>query len=142
MRTMPKRLTLLLFINKRLVESAALKRAVEEVYAAYLPKGGHPFVYLSIALPPAALDVNVHPTKREVHFLDADQVVASVQATLREKLAGANASRTFLAQAELPGMAAGASSGAHAVWSFAGNAPGSDCGSTTASGTRGAPPTP
>ena len=106
-----KRLTFLLFINKRLVESVSLRKAVEEVYAAYLPKGGHPFVYLSLRLPPNALDVNVHPTKREVHFLDAEKVVASVQGLVKEKLIGANASRTFLAQAVLPGMVNGARDG-------------------------------
>ena len=106
-----KRLTFLLFINKRLVESQALRKAVEEVYAAYLPKGAHPFIYLSLRLPPAALDVNVHPTKREVHFLDSDKVVESVQSLVREKLVGANAQRTFLAQAVLPGMVAGAKDG-------------------------------
>ena len=90
-----KRLTFLLFINKRLVESSTLRRAIEEVYAMYLPKGGHPFVYLSLQMPPAALDVNVHPTKREVYFLDQDRVVSSVQASLRDRLAGANSSRTF-----------------------------------------------
>lgn len=106
-----KRLTFLLFINKRLVESASLKRAVEEVYVAYLPKGAHPFVYLSLRLPPAALDVNVHPTKREVHFLDQEKVIERVQSCLKERLVNANTSRTFLTQAVLPGMIAGASDG-------------------------------
>ena len=126
-----KRLAFLLFINKRLVESQSLRKAVEEVYAAYLPKGAHPFVYLSLRLPPAALDVNVHPTKREVHFLDSEKVVASVQALVRDKLVGANAQRTFLAQAVLPGMVAGAQDGTGASASASGGAGSSARASST-----------
>lgn len=81
-----KRLTFVLFINKRLVESVAIRRAIEETYAAYLPKGGHPFVYLSLRLPPAALDVNVHPTKREVKFLEQEQVGSAVTPALAAAL--------------------------------------------------------
>ncbi|KAI8327433.1 histidine kinase-like ATPase, partial [Blakeslea trispora] len=47
-----KRMTLLLFINHRAVESSSIKRAIENVYSALLPKGGHPFVYLSLEMDP------------------------------------------------------------------------------------------
>lgn len=36
----------MLFINHRLVESATIKRALDEVYSAYLPKGQHSAVYM------------------------------------------------------------------------------------------------
>ena len=49
------------FINNRLVDSSDLRRAVAECYAAVLPKGGQPFVFLRLRLPPQDIDVNVHP---------------------------------------------------------------------------------
>jgi len=51
------------------VECTALKRAMEVVYAATLPKASKPFIYMAITLPPEHVDVNVHPTKKEVIFL-------------------------------------------------------------------------
>jgi len=50
----------------RSVDSPAIRKAIEGVYAAYLPKNTHPWVYLSLELDPRNVDVNVHPTKREV----------------------------------------------------------------------------
>ena len=61
-----KKFVFLLFINNRLVDSTALKRAIESVYQPYLTKGTAPFVYLSLSIAPENLDVNVHPTKHEV----------------------------------------------------------------------------
>jgi DNA mismatch repair protein MLH1 len=43
-----KKAVLILFINNRLVESTDLKKAIDAVYAPYLPKGSHPFVYLKV----------------------------------------------------------------------------------------------
>ena len=70
-----RRTTFILFINDRLVECAPLRRACEAVYSAIFPKAEKPFAYLSLRLPPHTLDVNVHPTKREVAFLRQDEVV-------------------------------------------------------------------
>ena len=51
---------------ERLVDCSVLKKGIEAVYAAYLPKNSHPFVFLSLTMAPQHLDVNVHPTKQEV----------------------------------------------------------------------------
>ncbi|KAK5210931.1 DNA mismatch repair protein Mlh1 [Exophiala xenobiotica] len=100
-----KRTTLLLFINNRSVESTAVKKAVEHTYSMFLPKGGHPFVYLCLDIDPGRVDVNVHPTKREVHFLNEDEIIEIVSDNIRESLAKVDTSRTFKTQTLLPGVA-------------------------------------
>ena len=56
-------------LNVGQVDSTPLRKALDLVYSAYLPKGTHPSVYLSLLIDPRNVDVNVHPTKHEVQFL-------------------------------------------------------------------------
>ncbi|KAG8968902.1 DNA mismatch repair protein [Tulasnella sp. 425] len=91
-----KKMILLLFINHRLVESTRIKRAIESVYAPVLPKGSSPFIYLSLQISPQHIDVNVHPTKREVHFINEDQIVDDIADALQaEVVKSGGQSRTF-----------------------------------------------
>ncbi|XP_060103589.1 DNA mismatch repair protein Mlh1 isoform X1 [Heteronotia binoei] len=101
-----KKCTFLLFINHRLVESNALRKAIETVYAAYLPKSMHPFLYISLEIAPQNVDVNVHPTKHEVHFLHEDSILERVQQHIESKLLGSNSSRMYFTQTLLPGITA------------------------------------
>ena len=98
-----KKMIFLLFINNRLVDCSALKKALEQVYASYLPKGSFPFVYMSLKIAPQNLDVNVHPTKHEVFFLHQDAIIERLQQGLEEKLLSSNASRTLYCKKLLPG---------------------------------------
>ncbi|KAI9475410.1 MAG: histidine kinase-like ATPase [Benjaminiella poitrasii] len=98
-----KKMTLLLFINHRSVESTAIKRAIDAIYSLLLPKGMHPFIYLSLEIDPKNVDVNVHPTKKEVHFLNEDKIIEAISQAFQETLENANQSRTFYTQALLPG---------------------------------------
>lgn len=68
------------------------------MYASYLPKNTHPFLYLSLEIAPELVDVNVHPTKHEVHFLNEEAVIEKIQQAVETKLLGCNASRTFYTQ--------------------------------------------
>lgn len=71
---------------------------MEQVYTLYLPKGMHPFLYLSLNIDPRNVDVNVHPTKHEVHFLHEDAIVDKIKGAIELKLTGCNASRIFYTQ--------------------------------------------
>ena len=97
-----KKTTILLFINHRSVESSAIKKAIEQTYSTYLPKGGHPFIYLSLEIDPQRVDVNVHPTKREVNFLNEDEIIQCICDNIRTKLTEVDTSRTFTTQSLLP----------------------------------------
>lgn len=98
-----KRTTLLLFINHRSVDSSAIKKAIEQTYAMFLPQGGKPFVYLSLEIDPARVDVNVHPTKREVNFLNEEEIIELICDEIRTRLGKVDTSRTFMTQSLLSG---------------------------------------
>lgn len=98
-----KKTTLLLFINHRSVDSNNIRKAIEQTYSTFLPKGGHPFTYLSLEIDPQRVDVNVHPTKREVNFLNEDEIIEKICTDIRTKLGNVDTSRTFMTQTLLPG---------------------------------------
>lgn len=98
-----KKTTMLLFINHRSVDSSAIKKAIEQTYSVFLPKGGKPFIYLSLDIDPARVDVNVHPTKREVNFLNEDEIIELVCEEIRTRLGKVDTSRTFMTQSLLVG---------------------------------------
>ena len=76
------------FINQRPVDSRALNYALIESYHESLPKGRYPLAFVFFEIDPAAVDVNVHPAKREVRFRSETQVrgfvIRSVLQRLRE----------------------------------------------------------
>ncbi len=59
---------MLMFVNRRPVDSRTLNYAVIESYATLLAKGRYPVAVLFLDLDPSEVDVNVHPAKREVRF--------------------------------------------------------------------------
>lgn len=90
-----KKTTFLCFINNRLVESASLRRSLDTMYATLLPKGRHPWIYLSLTIVPNRIDVNVHPTKQEVHFLDEDEIVERITTHTQDIVSQHSSCRVF-----------------------------------------------
>ena len=78
------------FLNGRPVEAAIITRALREGYHTALMKGQYPVTFLFIETEPTAVDVNVHPAKREVRFHDGfavqDAIIGAVQKTLRAQM--------------------------------------------------------
>lgn len=74
------------FINNRPVRSVLLFKAVDQAYQGRLLSREHPVVILSITVPRASVDVNVHPQKNEVRFRDEKTVFHTVYSVLRDCL--------------------------------------------------------
>lgn len=62
-----------LFINGRYVRSNLLERAMDEAYKDYVVPGTFPIAVLHLEMDPTTLDVNVHPTKMEVRFMQEEK---------------------------------------------------------------------
>ena len=81
-----KKNSLILFINNRLVKCEKIKREIDDAYRGYLPKGYSYFVYLSMEMNPKDIDVNVHPTKKEVGFSNQDAIALMIEKFISNEL--------------------------------------------------------
>ena len=76
------------FINSRYIKSPLISRAIEEAYKPYMMSHRYPFTCLNIEMDSHLLDVNVHPTKMEIRFLNQEQVFKTIYNTLFVALSG------------------------------------------------------
>ena len=79
-----------LCVNGRPIRDRSLSHAIKEAYRGLIPPDKHPMVVVLITLDPAAVDVNVHPTKAEVRFRHPSAVHGLVLSALRQRLLGAD----------------------------------------------------
>jgi DNA mismatch repair protein MutL len=76
----------ILFVNGRPVENITIQHGLREGYHTALMKGQFPVTFLFLEMDPEAVDVNVHPAKREVRFREPDAVRNAVAETVRKTL--------------------------------------------------------
>lgn len=77
-----------LFVNRRPIRNATVFHAVMDGYGSFLAKGHHPTFVLFLDIEPNRLDVNVHPTKREVRFAETEALHQLVRQSVRHALGG------------------------------------------------------
>ncbi len=75
------------YINSRGVKCPVFQKAVDLAYKNLISNGKYPFVVLNLELPPADVDVNVHPTKKEVRYKNANQVFNFIYTSIQAGLA-------------------------------------------------------
>ena len=73
-----------IFVNGRPASAPVIGHAVQEAYQALIPRGRHPVLFLFLDVAPEEVDVNVHPTKKEVRFRQSSHVRDALIAALRE----------------------------------------------------------
>lgn len=76
------------FLNGRFIKDKFISHAIKEAYRGLIEPGKFPVVFLFLKMPYTAYDVNVHPTKIEVRFDNANLVHSQVLGVLRERLLG------------------------------------------------------
>ncbi|MED5587902.1 MAG: DNA mismatch repair endonuclease MutL [Chloroflexota bacterium] len=74
------------FVNRRWVQSRMLSFAVEQAYIGLLQVKRYPLAALNISIPYEEVDVNSHPSKREVRFREENRVFSTVQRAVRAVL--------------------------------------------------------
>ena len=75
-----------MFVNNRVVKDRLLGHAVTEGMRSFLLKGRYPAGIIEVELPPQSVDVNVHPAKHEVRFIDSRTVHQRVSSAVRDAL--------------------------------------------------------
>ena len=75
-----------LFVNRRYVEDRSLTHAIVQAYHTLLPGGRYPLAAIFVMIDPSQIDVNVHPQKVQVRFVDERAVYSAVQKTVRRAI--------------------------------------------------------
>ena len=63
-----------IYINSRTVKCPVFQKAIDTVYKHLTSNSKYPFVVLNLEIPPSDVDVNVHPTKKEVRYKNTNQI--------------------------------------------------------------------
>ena len=84
----PNGRSLQLYVNGRPIRDRSLMQAVMLAYREFLPPGRFPVAYLFLSVDPATVDVNVHPAKTEVRFLEQNRLFALIKSAITERLIG------------------------------------------------------
>ncbi|MHC4659054.1 MAG: DNA mismatch repair endonuclease MutL [Planctomycetota bacterium] len=79
-----------IFLNGRFIRDKFISHAIKEAYRGTLEPDRFPVIFLFLRIPYEDVDVNVHPTKIEVRFYNANLIHSQILGCLREKLLGTN----------------------------------------------------
>lgn len=67
-----------MYINGRSIVNSAISKSIENKYKSLIPINRFPIFVLNIDIAPGEIDVNIHPTKQEVKFINKDRVIGTI----------------------------------------------------------------
>ena len=75
-----------IYINSRTVKCPVFQKAIDTAYKSLIANGKYPFVVLNLEIPPSDVDVNVHPTKKEVRYKNTNQIFNFIYTSIQAGL--------------------------------------------------------
>jgi DNA mismatch repair protein MutL len=88
------------FTNNRFIKSPYLHHALEEAFQELIPKDSFPTYFIYLSVDPKMIDVNIHPTKTEINFLDSKNIYAILFSAVKQSIGKFNISASFDFDAE------------------------------------------
>lgn len=89
-----------IYVNSRLVKCPVFQKAIDNVYRNLIGSR-YPFIVLNLEIPPADVDVNVHPAKKEVRYKNPNQIFNFISSSVNDALKS-NIERIVAKQSEQP----------------------------------------
>jgi DNA mismatch repair protein MutL len=99
------RSSITLLVNRRWVYHRSIMYAIEQAYQGTLPDRRYPLAVINVDLPTEEVDVNSHPTKREVRFRNDSRVFSAVQRAVSDALVAHAPVRQVARSFSVPGEA-------------------------------------
>ena len=84
-----------MYVNSRLVKCPVFQKAIDTVYRNLIGNTKYPFIILNLEIPPCDIDVNVHPTKKEVRYKNPNQIFNFVYSSVDSALKSIVEKTTF-----------------------------------------------
>ena len=91
-----------LFVNQRPIKNAVLQKAIQQVFADRIPSGRHPFLVADVTMMPQHVDINIHPQKQDVRFLNTGHMFDTFRQALTHHLEAIPASFLPASKPDLP----------------------------------------
>ena len=89
-----------MYVNSRLVKCPAFQKAIDTVYRNLIGNTKYPFIVLNLEIPASDVDVNVHPTKKEVRYKNPNQIFNFIYTSVNAALQSFKQTEDFVSNIE------------------------------------------